>query len=82
MPLKVVTSVLLKQIFDVNTTSLYPNLSEEIKISIIECIEMMLKNLSYDVITEFYTKENNILIARIIFITLHIIERETYKKLR
>lgn len=47
-----------------------------------ECIEAMFKSLSNDILTEFYTKENNILIARIAFVTTHIIEKETYKKLR
>ena len=82
VPLQTILVVLLKQIYDTKAATVNANLSEEIKLSIVECIEMLFKRITWDVAMEFYTKKNNIIIAQSVYVCLFIIEKESYRKLR
>lgn len=58
-----------------------PGLSEEYKLNIIECLITALLNTSSDELCKFYAKDN-VLLAQMVFVTVNLIQLETYRKLR
>lgn len=82
VPLKTVLIVLLKQIYDVNTGLIVKDLSEELKLNIIECIDLSMRRLMSSVVEEFYVDENAKLIAQICHVCVQLVQSESYKKLK
>lgn len=82
MPVKVITTALINQIMDASTSLIRTNLSEELKLAVVECVTATMANLETDLICEFYAKANEMILARMVFASLHLIKHETYRKLR
>lgn len=82
MTLKTVLVIMLKEIYDVQTSSPKPNLSEEFKLSVIRCFEMAFRVAQTECIEEFYVEQNRIIAAQILNVCVDIIAKENYRKLR
>ena len=82
IPYKTLLIIILKQIFNTSTKTYNPNLSEELKIAILECFELSSKQLDFDVIEKVIVKENQPLIAQCIFLCVEMISQEKYLKIR
>lgn len=79
---KTVLIILLKQIFNLNSGTIMPDLPEELKMSILECIEVSARRLMSSVLDEFYNEKNLQLIGQICHACVQIINNEGYRKLR
>lgn len=62
--------------------TIHSNLSEELKLAIINCIEVTFRRVAPIVISKFYTKENLNILAQILSISEQILDKENYKPLR
>lgn len=82
MSLKTILVILLKEIYDEKTNVVKPGLSEELKLAIVRCVEVAMRRSTYEVVEQFYTKENLILIARMLSVCVELIEKENYRQLR
>lgn len=82
VPLKTVLIVLLKQIYDVNTGLVISDLSEELKLNIVECVDLSTRRLMTNVLEEFYVDENAKLIAQICHVCVQLVQTEKSKKLK
>lgn len=80
IPLKIIIVVLLKQVFE--SSNVKTNLSEELKLSVTECFTVAFRKCTTDVRIEFYVPECRALIGQIVFFCVHLIEKDTYRKLR
>lgn len=80
MPLKVIIVVLLKQVFE--SSNVRGNLSEELKLAVVECFDIAFRNATTDVKGEFYVPESRALMGQIVFFCVNVIEKDTYRKLR
>lgn len=58
------------------------NLSEELKLAVVECFDVAFANSTTDVKSEFYVPESRALIGQIVFFCVNVIEKDTYRKLR
>lgn len=65
-----------------NYSSVQPNLSEELKLNIIKCVEATYRRSTSDVIEQFYGKQNLNVIAQSLSITENILSNESYRPLR
>lgn len=72
--------VLLKQVFE--SSNLKENLSEELKLAVVECLDVAFRKSTTDVKAEFYVPESRALIGQIVYLSVTLIEKELYKKLR
>lgn len=83
MPMCTMLTILLKQI-GVSPTymAIQPNLSEELKLNIINCFEMIFRQALPEVVIKFYNRENLNLLAQVLSISEYILANETYKLLR
>lgn len=79
---KTILLVLVKEIYVEDVRPVRPNLSEEFKLSAIECIETTNRLATSDVIEKFYVNENRNIIAQILSVCVEIIGTESYRKLR
>jgi hypothetical protein len=61
---------------------LRPDLSEEMKIEVTDCIANSCQKLDLDVIETFYVKDKVILLAQGFFVCVEIILKEKYRKLK
>lgn len=76
-------AILLKSISLGPTNSLADSgLSEELKLSIINCFAAIFRRASPEVIREFYNKDNLNLVAQIVFMSEQIVASEKYRPLR
>lgn len=75
---------MLKEIYveTPGNATIQSNLSEELKISIINCFDVVFGRAASDIIEEFYTKENLNIIARIISTCVDIVSKENSRSLR
>lgn len=80
IPLKIIIVVLLKQIFE--DSNVKGNLSEELKLAVVECFGVAFRKSTTDVKGEFYVPDSRALIGQIVFFCVNVIEKDTYKKLR
>lgn len=62
--------------------SIHSNLSEELKLAIINCIEITFRRTASHVIAKFYTKENLNILAQCLSISENILAKEKHKPLR
>lgn len=81
-PLQVLSVIVLKQIFDVNRFIMKAGLCEELKLSAVQCFESIFRALGEDLMLEVYQRENNGLMAQVIYVVVLIIDTEVYKILR
>lgn len=72
--------MLLKQIFE--DSNVKGNLSEELKLAVVECFGVAFRKSTTDVKGEFYVPDSRALIGQIVFFCVNVIEKDTYKKLR
>ena len=79
---KLLLIIITKQILITSTKTYNPNLSEELKIAILECFERASTQLDSDVIEKVIVKENQPLLAQCIFLCVEMISREKYQKIR
>lgn len=82
IPFKVTLTVLLREVYDASKTLVHSNISEELKLAIIECIDIAFQRIESDSLMEFYTKENTQILSKICFVCVHMISMESYKKLK
>lgn len=80
--LKTILVILLKEIYVEQSNSVKSGLSEEMKLAILYGIEVALRRSTYEVIEQFYTKDNRILIAQTLSVCVDVINRENYRQLR
>ncbi|XP_037027040.1 TELO2-interacting protein 1 homolog [Bradysia coprophila] len=80
IPLKIIVVVLLKQVFE--SSNVKANLSEELKLAVVECFDVAFENSTTDVRSELYVPESRALIGQIVYFCVSVIERDTYRKLR
>lgn len=80
--LRVLSVVVLKQVFDPALFNMKSNLSEELKLSAIRCFECMFRALSYDLMLEVYQKNNGGIMAQVIYVAVLMIDKELFKTLR
>lgn len=73
---------MLKEIYVDDSSVVQPNLSEELKLSIVLCLETATRYISSDIIEQFYVVENRIIIARILLVCVKLISTEKNKSLR
>ncbi|XP_034660104.1 uncharacterized protein LOC117896141 [Drosophila subobscura] len=79
--LRSILVVVLQQIRDSKAAAMRPNLSEEIKLAAVLCIQEALARCTTDVLEAFYTNETVVVIGQILLTLLEIIEHEKYRKL-
>lgn len=65
-----------------NYLSVQSNLSEELKLNIIKCVEATYRRSTSDVIEQFYEKQNLNIIAQSLSITENVLSNESYRPLR
>lgn len=83
MSLQTILVILLKNIaIGPAFVTIHSNLSEELKLAIINCIEITFRRVASNVIPKFYTKENLNILAQILSISENILAKENYKPLR
>lgn len=82
LPYKTLLMIVIKQIFDFETNSYRANLSEELKISLFECIEIASRHLDSDAIEAFMVEKNKIILSQCIFVCKEAIAKEKYSKIR
>lgn len=80
--LKTLLVILFEQILDRRKSVIFPELSEELKLSVIQCISTAVQRAESDILEEIYKKANSNLISTICVICVQLIQNETYKKLR
>lgn len=80
--LKTISVILLKEIYNDQSNSVESGLSEELKLAIVNCVEVAVRRSSYEVIEQFYTKENLIFIAQMLSVCVELINKETYRQLK
>lgn len=80
--LKTLLVILFQQIYDHRNSVIIPELSEELKLSVIQCISTAVQRAESDILEEIYIKRNSNLISTICVICVQLIQNETYKKLR
>lgn len=80
IPLNVIIVVLLKQVFE--STNVKANLSEELKLAVVECFDVAFRNSTSDIKGEFYVPKSRVLIGQIVYFCVNVIEKDTYRKLR
>lgn len=73
---------MLKQIFDSAQFAMRPGLSEELKLSAIRCFDYMFRALGDDLMLEVYQRDNNGMIAQVIYVAVAIVEKEVFRTLR
>lgn len=81
-PLRVLSVVVLKQIFDPAQFCMKPDLCEELKLSAIRCFEFMFQALGDDLMLDVYQRDNSGLMAQIIYVAVLMIEKEVFRTLR
>lgn len=81
-PLKVLSVVVLKQVFDHVQFAMKPNLSEELKLSAMRCFACMFEALGDELMVDVYQRENSGLMAQVIYVSVLMIDGEVYKALR
>lgn len=64
------------------SSTLKANLSEELKLAVVECFNVAFRKTTAEVKVEFYVHESKALIGQIVFVCVHLIEKEIYKTLR
>lgn len=74
--------IVIKQIFDFESNSYRANLSEELKISLFECIEIASRMLDCDAVEAFMVEKNKIILSQCIFVCKEAIAKEKYSKIR
>lgn len=74
--------IALKQIFDFPSNTYTSNLSEELKIAILECWEIASRQLDYDAVEAFMIDDNRVLLSQCIFVCKEVIVKEKYLRLR
>lgn len=84
MAYKTLLVVLLKLINDPDSAekSIRENLSEDLKLSVMECLEYASKSLETTIVEQVFQKKNVPLLAQCIFICVELISKEKYRKLR
>lgn len=80
IPLKIIIVVLLKQVFE--SSNVKGNLSEELKLAVVECFAIAFRQSTTDVKGEFYVPESRALIGQIVYFCVNVIEKDSYRKLR
>lgn len=82
MPYKTLLVTSLGQVYDFNTNSCINNISEELKLAVLECFNLSSKNLDVEVVEVFMVEDNKILISQCTVVCLHMIKEEVYIKIR
>lgn len=89
MSLKTVLIILLKEIYDPSGgctsgggATIRPHLSEELKLSVVNAIDILFQSAETNVIEEFYVKENRMLMAQTLSVCVDLIDKDTYRTLR
>lgn len=80
--LKTILVILLKEIYVEQSNGVKSGLSEELKLAIVNCVEAALRRSTYEVVEQFYAKDNLILIAQMLSVCVELIKTETYRQLR
>lgn len=80
---KVLVVVVLKQIFDPARMCMLPDVSEELKLAAIQCLEQLFRALSFEARTEFYTDPSSrVQLAQVVYMALHLVEHDRYRQIR
>lgn len=58
------------------------DVSEEYKLSILECMISLCKSLSWDVVQNIYTKNNAPKLCKMLYVALEMAKKENFRKLR
>lgn len=74
--------ILLKEIYEEQFNIIKSGLSEELKLTILNCFEVALRRSTYEVVEQFYTEDNLILVAQMLSVCVHMINKENYRQLR
>lgn len=84
--LKTILVILLKEIYEEQSKSkpscVKTGLSEELKLAIVNCVEVAMRRATYEVVEQFFTKENRIFIAEMLSVCVDLISKESYRQLR
>lgn len=59
-----------------------PNLSEELKLAILNCFEVTFRTATAQTIREFYAKDNLNMLAQVLSVSENILSKESYRTLR
>lgn len=62
--------------------SIQSGLSEELKLAIINCFEVIFRKATWDAVRQFYSKDNLNLLAQVLSISENILSKENYRTLR
>lgn len=79
---KTLLLIMLKTCYDLKNNRMKENLSEEFKISVMNCFNLASRNLDSDVIENALDKRNLSLLAQCIFVATEMIENEKFRDLR
>lgn len=82
LPYRAILKIIIKQIFDFPSNTYIASLSEELKIAILDCIEVASRQLDYDAVEQFMVDDNKILLSQCIFVCKEAIAKEKYSKIR
>ncbi|KFB53563.1 hypothetical protein ZHAS_00021797 [Anopheles sinensis] len=80
--MKTTLLVAVKLIYDPETGTMRPNLSEEYKLAALKVISLATRRIQSELIEEVYVKDNLKLITQAIFVCINIVSTERYRKLR
>lgn len=62
--------------------SIQPNLSEELKLAIVNCFDVTFRKATKQTIQEFFTKDNLNILAQVLSVNENIVSKESYRALR
>lgn len=66
----------------VSRVILVKNVSEEYKLSIMECMVSLCKSLSWDLVLNIYTKNNAPKLCQMLYVAIEMAKKESFRKLR
>uniref|UniRef100_A0A182JX36 TTI1 N-terminal TPR domain-containing protein n=1 Tax=Anopheles christyi TaxID=43041 RepID=A0A182JX36_9DIPT len=72
----------MKLIYDPDTGTVRPNLSEEYKLAVLKVLSLVSRRIQSELIEEVYVKENLKFLSQAIFVCVRIVETERARKLR
>jgi hypothetical protein len=82
LPYRTILMIVTKQIFDFESSSYKIDLSEELKLSAFDCLEIASRRLDCDVAEAFMVEKNKIMLSQCIFVCKEAMAREKYSKIR
>lgn len=79
--LRTMVAVFHKQIWNLKSVDWHPNVSEELKIAAIECINLCFQRSTSELLLQYYTSECRGILGHLLLSLVDVIEKDKYKQL-